>query len=210
MTIQFSRQGMAARPARCLQARSSLVRRLAQAQDDPAKQRIRAWLRELDDEQLLSSLGLTPEDIHVLRTEFPGILRKPVATELTMFERNNSVPLSSFVQAERLARVERDLVIKACMRGTMRRFAEWLRVLGVLSIRLARDLAAKRLLRSAIRELHQLDDRMLADIGITRGEIESVVRNGLPSRVTHTEASHHVRRDTPRRAADLALFRNTP
>jgi uncharacterized protein YjiS (DUF1127 family) len=101
-----------------------------------------------------------------------------------MFERNNSVPLSSFVQAERLARVERDLVIKACMRGTMRRFAEWLRVLGVLSIRLARDLAAKRVLRSAIRELHQLDDRMLAHIGITRGEIESVVRNGLPTRVT--------------------------
>jgi uncharacterized protein YjiS (DUF1127 family) len=208
MTIQFSRQGRAARPASCLQARSSLVRRLSQAQDDPGKQRIRAWLRELDDKQL-SSLGLTPEDIHVLRTEFPGILRKPVATELTMFERNNPVPLSSFVQAERLARVERGLVIKACMRGTMRRFAEWLRVLSVLSIRLARDLAAKRLLRSAIRELHQLDDRKLADIGITRGEIESALRNGLPTRVTHTGASHHARRDTPRRSADLALFRNT-
>jgi hypothetical protein len=31
MTIQFSRQEMAARPARSLRARSSLVRRLAQA-----------------------------------------------------------------------------------------------------------------------------------------------------------------------------------
>jgi uncharacterized protein YjiS (DUF1127 family) len=62
MTIQFSRQGMAAPPARCLKAKSSLI----QAQDDPGKQRIRAWLRELDDEQL-SSIGLTPEDIHVLR-----------------------------------------------------------------------------------------------------------------------------------------------
>src|SRR6266436_9039755 len=131
MTIQFSRQGMAARPARCLQARSSLVRRLSQAQDDPGKQRIRAWLRELDDEQLSTSLVLTPEDIHVLRTEFPGILRKPVATELTMFERNNSVPLSSFVQAERLARVERDLVIKACMRGTMANSASWSAFRGV-------------------------------------------------------------------------------
>jgi uncharacterized protein YjiS (DUF1127 family) len=30
------------------------------------KQRIRAWLRELDDEQL-ASFGLTPEDILVLR-----------------------------------------------------------------------------------------------------------------------------------------------
>jgi hypothetical protein len=68
MTIQFSRQGMAVRPARSLEARSSLVRRLAQAQDDPAKQRIRAWLREIDDEQLSSSLGLTPEDIAILRS----------------------------------------------------------------------------------------------------------------------------------------------
>jgi uncharacterized protein YjiS (DUF1127 family) len=66
MTIQFSRQGMGARPARHLQVRSGLVRRLVQAQDDPGKQRIRAWLRELDDGQL-SSLGLTPEDIYVLR-----------------------------------------------------------------------------------------------------------------------------------------------
>jgi uncharacterized protein YjiS (DUF1127 family) len=125
-----------------------------------------------------------------------------------MLERNNSVPLSSFVQAERLARVERGFVIKACVRGTMRRFAEWLRVLGVFSIRLARDLAAKRVLRSAIRELHQLDDRMLADIGISRGEIESAVRNGLPTRVIQTGASHHARRDTS--SADLALFRNAP
>jgi uncharacterized protein YjiS (DUF1127 family) len=125
-----------------------------------------------------------------------------------MLERNNFVPLSSFVRAERLARVERGFVIKACVRGTMRRFAEWLRVLGVLSIRLARDLAAKRVLRSAIHELHQLDDRMLADIGITRGEIESAVHNGLPTRVTNTVASHHARRDTS--SADLALFRNPP
>ena len=66
MTIQFSRQGMAAPPARCLKAKSSLVRRLIQAQDDPGKQRIRARLRELDDEQL-SSIGLTREDINVLR-----------------------------------------------------------------------------------------------------------------------------------------------
>ena len=56
MTIQFSRRGMAARPISALKARSSLV----------GKQRIRAWLRELDDEQL-TSLGLTPEDILVLR-----------------------------------------------------------------------------------------------------------------------------------------------
>jgi uncharacterized protein YjiS (DUF1127 family) len=66
MNFQFLWRGMTARPAKHLKARSSLVRRLVQAHDDPGKQRIRAWLRELDDEQL-SNLGLTAEDIHALR-----------------------------------------------------------------------------------------------------------------------------------------------
>ena len=47
-------------------ARSSLVRRLVAARNDPAKQRIRAWLANLGDEQL-SGLGLTPRDIVILR-----------------------------------------------------------------------------------------------------------------------------------------------
>jgi len=53
-------------PARGRRARSSLVRKLVQANDDPAKQRIRHWLSDIDDERLLS-FGLTPEDIVVLR-----------------------------------------------------------------------------------------------------------------------------------------------
>jgi hypothetical protein len=47
-------------------AKSSLVRRLVAAKDDPAKQRIRAWLASLEDEQL-TGLGLTPQDIVILR-----------------------------------------------------------------------------------------------------------------------------------------------
>jgi hypothetical protein len=42
------------------------VRRLVQARDDPAKQRIRRWLSDINDERLLS-FGLTPEDIALLR-----------------------------------------------------------------------------------------------------------------------------------------------
>jgi hypothetical protein len=53
-------------PVRCRKARSSLVRRLVQAKDDPAKQRIRRWLSDISDERLLN-LGLTPEDIALLR-----------------------------------------------------------------------------------------------------------------------------------------------
>ena len=66
MNMQFLRRGITARPAKDLKVRSSLVRRLVQAQDDPAKHRIRAWLCDLNDEQL-SSLVCTSEDIAVLR-----------------------------------------------------------------------------------------------------------------------------------------------
>jgi hypothetical protein len=53
-------------PGQTAESQIELVRRLVRAHDDPGKQRIRAWLRELDDEQL-ASLGLTPEDILLLR-----------------------------------------------------------------------------------------------------------------------------------------------
>jgi hypothetical protein len=43
------------------------VRRLVLAKADPAKQRIRAWLSDIDDERLFS-LGLTPEDVATLRS----------------------------------------------------------------------------------------------------------------------------------------------
>ena len=64
MNMQFLRRGITARPAKDLKVRS--VRRLVQAQEDPAKHRIRAWLCDLNDEQL-SSLGCTSRDIAVLR-----------------------------------------------------------------------------------------------------------------------------------------------
>ena len=64
MTIQFSRKAIrAGLPA----PGSSLVRRLIRARNDPGKERIRMWLIELDDAELRSGLGLTPEDIAALR-----------------------------------------------------------------------------------------------------------------------------------------------
>jgi len=66
VAMEGPQQGIAKRPARCRKARSSLVRRLVQARNDPAKQRIRRWLSDINDERLLS-FGLTPEDIARLR-----------------------------------------------------------------------------------------------------------------------------------------------
>jgi hypothetical protein len=81
MTIQFSRQDIIARPAERLKVRSSLVRRLVQAQDDPAKQRIRMWLKDLDDEKL-SGLGLTQEDIVVLRGAYDDVMQLSARAKL--------------------------------------------------------------------------------------------------------------------------------
>jgi uncharacterized protein YjiS (DUF1127 family) len=90
------------------------------------------------------------------------------------------MPLSLFLQAERDTRIERSIIINDCMRGTICEFAEWLSALGAWGTRLARNLADEWLLRCVIRELHQLDDRTLADIGMTRCGIEYVVRHGRP------------------------------
>jgi uncharacterized protein YjiS (DUF1127 family) len=58
--------------------------------------------------------------------------------------------------------------------------AEWIRELAREGVRLARRRIAEQRRQSAIRVLHSLDDRILADMGISRGEIEFVVRNGRP------------------------------
>ena len=64
--IAFSQRGTAALPAALPRAKSSLVRRLVAARNDPAKQRIRGLLAKLEDERL-SGLGLTPQDLLILR-----------------------------------------------------------------------------------------------------------------------------------------------
>jgi uncharacterized protein YjiS (DUF1127 family) len=107
-----------------------------------------------------------------------------------MSERVDTVPLLSFIEGERCARIKRTVVIEACLRGTLHTFSEWLRVVAVRSARVLHDLAARRCLRRAIRELHQLDDRTLADIGLTRGEIVSAVREGLPMRPLRKPRRH--------------------
>jgi hypothetical protein len=64
--MESPKQRIAKRPARCRRARSSLVRRLLQPKNDPAKRRIRRWLSDIDDKRL-PSFGLIPEDIALLR-----------------------------------------------------------------------------------------------------------------------------------------------
>jgi uncharacterized protein YjiS (DUF1127 family) len=84
-----------------------------------------------------------------------------------MSEKDNSVPLLPF-EIERQARIKRSLVIQVCVHNILRALAERLRIIVLRSTQLTRRLAAKRRICSDIRELQQLDDRMLADIGVIR------------------------------------------
>ena len=93
----------------------------------------------------------------------------------------STLPLSSF-ELERQAAIERNLFIQACVRAAV----NWLRLLVLRSARFARRVAAEQSRRNAIRQLERLDDRVLRDMGIHRGEIEFAVRNGLPARATRT------------------------
>ena len=67
MTIQFSKHPIAVLSEGLAKMGSGLVCRLVIARNDPCKERIRKWLIDIDDAKLQSSLGLTPEDIAVLR-----------------------------------------------------------------------------------------------------------------------------------------------
>ena len=78
MTVQFSRKALTAFSAGPPVTRSGLVRRLVRARNDPGKERIRKWLIDIDDDvKLQSDLGLTLEDIAVLREWYAT---KPAST----------------------------------------------------------------------------------------------------------------------------------
>ncbi len=73
--------------------------------------------------------------------------------------------------------------------------------------RTMRWLARERRLRAARRELHAMDDRLLADMGITRHDIDEVVRNGKPAQHAAPEPRHP---HEAKRAAEVVELRREP
>jgi hypothetical protein len=79
VTVHFPRQATAAFSVSLPISGSAFIRRLVGARNDPGKERIRALLSRLKDAQLQSGLGLTVEDIAVLRA---GTARIPRGTTI--------------------------------------------------------------------------------------------------------------------------------
>jgi uncharacterized protein YjiS (DUF1127 family) len=72
-------------------------------------------------------------------------------------------------ELKRRAHRERSLAVNALMRSAIRAFATWLSALGG---RLMHRLDNAWRYRRTVRALQRLNDRALADIGLSRGEIE--------------------------------------
>jgi hypothetical protein len=56
--MQGPQQSILRRPARSRKVWSRLVRKSVQARDDPAKQRIRRWLSDINDERVFKTVAL--------------------------------------------------------------------------------------------------------------------------------------------------------
>jgi uncharacterized protein YjiS (DUF1127 family) len=106
-----------------------------------------------------------------------------------------------YFELERQVRIERSLYVSAFVRDALYAFARWVRVLALRGVRLVRSLAAERSRRRAIFELQRFDDRTLADMGVTRGEIESAVRSGRPRHLAQTAEMRPEQRSCAKAAA---------
>lgn len=93
---------------------------------------------------------------------------------------DNRIQQFPHIGIEQQIRIESSLAVSAFVRDALGAIARWLRIFALRSVRLVRDLAAERSRRKAALELQRFDDRSLADMGVTRGEIEFAVRNGRP------------------------------
>jgi uncharacterized protein YjiS (DUF1127 family) len=118
-----------------------------------------------------------------------------------MLKFDNRIPQFPYFELEREIRIERSLAVSAFVRDALCAFARWVRVLTLRGVRLVRGLAAERSRRRAIFELQRFDDRSLADMGVTRGEIESAVRNGRPRHLAQTARMRPERRSSAKAAA---------
>lgn len=95
-----------------------------------------------------------------------------------MFEFETAMSRPSAHELQRQARREQARLLNALIGGGARKLADLLGGLAHRGAQLTRAFAAEWRLQRDIRTLRRFGDRKLQDMGLTRGEIEHVVRNG--------------------------------
>ena len=95
-----------------------------------------------------------------------------------MFEFETGMSRPSAHELHRQARRRQAHVVNTVIGSAARKLADVLGDLTCKGARLVRTLAAEWRIRRDIRTLRQLGDRALRDMGLTRGEIDHVVRHG--------------------------------
>ena len=95
-----------------------------------------------------------------------------------MFEFETAMTRPSAHELHRRARREQARMVNALVGSAASKLSDWLGNLARNGARFARAVAAERRLRRDIRTLQQLEERALRDMGLSRGEIERVVRYG--------------------------------
>jgi uncharacterized protein YjiS (DUF1127 family) len=106
----------------------------------------------------------------------------------------------------RQAHFARNLLMQAYLRSAARGVVALVHNLAQTCARFAKRIATERRLRGEMRALQKLDDRTLADIGVSRGAIEYLLRKG-PTAAELRIAAAYPRR-TPRAAAARKVDRN--
>jgi uncharacterized protein YjiS (DUF1127 family) len=101
-----------------------------------------------------------------------------------MSEQIKPIHRMSSYQLVRWSRQERNAQVAAYLRSSAFFLSSSLGVYVRYLGKLARRLAHEVYVRNATRTLQQFDDRILADIGMRRGEIEHAVRRGRLTRKT--------------------------
>jgi uncharacterized protein YjiS (DUF1127 family) len=115
------------------------------------------------------------------RAELSTRQRISASRRTTMIDDVNSTRPSSH-EFERSARHERSLFIAAFLRAAARGIERSCHAL----VRCCLRMISEYLVWRGMRALEQLDDHMLADVGVPRGGIEHIVRNGRPARSPRT------------------------
>ena len=95
-----------------------------------------------------------------------------------MFEFETSMSRPTAYELHRQAQRSQSEAVSGFVVSAARKLTQWIGTLAGNGVNLTRTLAAEWRLRRDIRTLQQLGDRALRDMGLTRTEIEHVVRHG--------------------------------